>query len=793
MKYRLKELASLCGGELLGTDATVMRVSTDSRTLSEPDGTLFVALRSARRDGNRYIAELYRRGVRAFLTDSPVDEKAYPLAGFVRCADSLEALQKLAADHRTSLKGTVVAITGSNGKTVVKEWIAQLCPPQIRLFRSPKSYNSQIGVALSLLMAEPDDRIVLIEAGISQRGEMARLERMIRPDLGIVTNIGDAHQENFDSPPQKADEKLTLFEHTPTIVYNAADPLLARLVPERYDDRKLIGVEPAERELDGLPFDDPASRANAALALALYGALGFDTEPIRKRLPRLQSVAMRLELKDGINGCKIVNDTYNSDINSLEIALQYLSATSGNRDKVLILSDIDQSGLPSDELYARVAELVRANGISELIGIGEEIFRHAALFDCRKEFYLSTDNFLKAGERARFVRKSILLKGGRRFRFERIGRVLENKIHTTVLEVDLDRMLHNLNYFRGLLRPGERMMAMVKAAGYGSGTFEVANLLERQGVDFLAVAFADEGVTLREAGITMPIVVLNADSDSFDLMLDYRLEPEIYSRSSLRSFTEAVRRHGAGRSPIHIKLDTGMHRLGFERADIEPLIDTLRETPEVYVRTVFTHLAGSDEARHDDFTRSQIALFRELSDRIAAAFPELHILRHIDNSAGIERFPEAQFDMVRLGIGLYGIGFVHQENLLPVSTLRSRIVQIKEIPVGDTVGYGRHGVAKDRPVRTATVPIGYADGLNRRLSCGRWSFIVNGRKAPIFGNICMDTCMIDITGIDAREGDTVTIFGDGATVIEMAEALGTIPYEIMTSVSTRVKRVYTKE
>ena len=345
--------------------------------------------------------------------------------------------------------------------------------------------------------------------------------------------------------------------------------------------------------------------------LALYGALGFDTEPIRKRLPRLQSVAMRLELKDGINGCKIVNDTYNSDINSLEIALQYLSATSGNRDKVLILSDIDQSGLPSDELYARVAELVRANGISELIGIGEEIFRHAALFDCRKEFYLSTDNFLKAGERARFVRKSILLKGGRRFRFERIGRVLENKIHTTVLEVDLDRMQHNLNYFRGLLRPGERMMAMVKAAGYGSGTFEVANLLERQGVDFLAVAFADEGVTLREAGITMPIVVLNADSDSFDLMLDYRLEPEIYSRSSLRSFTEAVRRHGAGRSPIHIKLDTGMHRLGFERADIEPLIDTLRETPEVYVRTVFTHLAGSDEARHDDFTRSQIALFRE--------------------------------------------------------------------------------------------------------------------------------------------------------------------------------------
>ena len=691
-----------------------MRVSTDSRTLSEPDGTLFVALRSARRDGNRYIAELYRRGVRAFLTDSPVDEKAYPLAGFVRCADSLEALQKLAADHRTSLKGTVVAITGSNGKTVVKEWIAQLCPPQIRLFRSPKSYNSQIGVALSLLMAEPDDRIVLIEAGISQRGEMARLERMIRPDLGIVTNIGDAHQENFDSPRQKADEKLTLFEHTPTIVYNAADPLLARLVPERYDDRKLIGVEPAERELDGLPFDDPASRTNAALALALYGALGFDTEPIRKRLPRLQSVAMRLELKDGINGCKIVNDTYNSDINSLEIALQYLSATSGNRDKVLILSDIDQSGLPSDELYARVAELVRANGISELIGIGEEIFRHAALFGCERKFICR--QFTKAGERAALSAfcsaddgsvRACRPRAREQDSHDRAGS--RSRPHAAQPEL-----------FQGTAASRRTDDGHGQGRGRQRLTFEVANLLERQGVDFLAVAFADEGVTLREAGITMPIVVLNADSDSFDLMLDYRLEPEIYSRSSLRSFTEAVRRHGAGRSPIHIKLDTGMHRLGFERADIEPLIDTLRETPEVYVRTVFTHLAGSDEARHDDFTRSQIALFRELSDRIAAAFPELHILRHIDNSAGIERFPEAQFDMVRLGIGLYGIGFVHQENLLPVSTLRSRIVQIKEIPVGDTVGYGRHGVAKDRPVRTATVPIGYADGLNRRLSCGRW-------------------------------------------------------------------------
>ena len=789
MNDSLKHIAEAAGGTFSGQDRQILRVAIDSRRTDDPAGTLFIALKGERRDGHDYIAELYDRGVRAFLVDRELPEENYPEAGFVRCDDSLEGLQRWAAHYRQTLSCTVVGITGSNGKTVLKEWIAQLCPPGIKLFRSPKSYNSQIGVPLSLLMIEPEDRIALIEAGISRPGEMQRLERMIRPDVGVITNVGDAHQENFPSLPAKTDEKLDLFEHAPAIVCNTCDGPLWEAVRTRYADRRLIAASPASCDLSALPYSDAASRENAAEALALLETLELAAAP----LSGLQSVAMRLELKDGINGCRIVNDSYNSDINSLAIALEYLSTVAGDRPKTLILSDIDQSGMAPAELYGRVAELVRSHGVDELVGIGGEISRHADLFGGTKEFYPDTERFIRKAGRSRFSRRCILLKGSRRFHFERIGRLFENKVHTTVLEVNLDRMIHNLNYFRSLLPSGVRMMAMVKASGYGSGTFEVAHMLQEQGVDFLAVAFADEGVTLREAGIAMPIVVLNADSDSFETMIDYRLEPEIYSLSSLRSFTEAVRRCGERHCPIHIKLDTGMHRLGFVEQDIDALIVALKDTPELYVRTIFTHMVGSDEARHDDFTRRQIALFRSWSDRIVAAFPESHILRHIENSAGIERFPEARFDMVRLGVGLYGIGFDHPERLLPVSTLRSRIVQIKDIPQGDTIGYGRHGIADGHPIRTATVPIGYADGLNRRLSRGRWSFVVNGHKAPIVGNICMDTCMIDITGIEAREGDEAIVFGEGASVEEMASVLDTIPYEVMTSVSTRVKRIYTKE
>lgn len=794
MTYSLEEIASITGGILTGRNSRIERIITDSRNPFDPTATLFVAIRGNNHNGHDYIPTLYQEGVRAFLIDSEIDTSRYPEAGFVRCDNSVQALQKLASSHRDRFKGTLVAITGSNGKTVTKEWIAQLCPPGIKLFRSPRSYNSQIGVALSLLMIEGDEQLAIIEAGISEPGEMERLEAMIRPNIGIFTNLGDAHQEHFTSLEQKLSEKLILFRHARTILYNAGDKWVADQIARTYADRKLCAVDPNHYDLHTLPYRDQASLENAAKAIALYNVLGYDLKSILATLPSLQSVAMRMELKEGINGCKLINDSYNSDINSLAVSLDYLASVAGGQPKVLILSDIRQSGLPAEKLYGQVAALLHTKGIDTLIGIGEEISRHAGLFDCDKHFFRNTEVFLHGYNRVFFVNKSILLKGSRTFGFEKISHALELRTHTTVLEVNLDNMIHNLNYYRSLLRPNVRIMIMDKASGYGTGTYEVASMLQHQGVSFLAVAFADEGVTLREAGITMPIVVLNADADSFEVMIDYHLEPEIYSFSSLEAFAQAARRHGETCYPIHIKLDTGMHRLGFMEPDIDGVIAALRNQQTLYIRTIFTHLAGSDEQQHDEFTRSQIARYTAMSDRLITAFPNEHIIRHLCNTAGIERFPDAQFDMVRLGIGLYGVGFTHQEQLLPVSTLRSRIVQIKELQPGETVGYGRWGKIT-HPTRTATVPIGYADGLDRHLSRGAWSMLVNGKPAPIIGNICMDTCMLDITDIEAKEGDPVTIFGSepGNTVTDMANVLGTIPYEIMTSISTRVKRIYTKE
>ena len=641
-------------------------------------------------------------------------------------------------------------------------------------------------------MITGDEDVAVIEAGISQPGEMERLERIIRPDIGILTNIGAAHQENFPDLAAKLDEKLKLFAGAREIIYNFDDPQVCEALRGRFTDRELFPVNNRMYDLHELPMQDEASRNNITEAIALYEVLGYLPDDLTANLNQIQGVAMRLELKEGIGDSRIVNDSYNSDINSLAIALDYLERVAGEREKVLILSDMYQSGLAGEQLYAEIARLARTKGIVRLIGIGEQISRNASAFGCRADFYPSTDDFLRRHERSALSGAAILIKGSRAFHFERISRAVESKLHTTVLEVNLDNMVHNLNVFRSMLRPGVRMMAMVKAMGYGSGVYEVAKTLQDQGVAWLAVAFADEGVALREAGISMPVVVLNADADSFDLMVEYSLEPEIYSFTALSDFAAAVRRQGESRYPIHVKLDTGMHRLGFEQEDTGRLVEALRREPALVPRTLFTHLAASDDPAEDDFTRMQLARFTQMTDRIREAFPALTILRHAGNSAAIERFPEAQFDLVRLGIGLYGIGFTHQQQLLPVSTLRSRIVQIRELGPGETVGYGRHGKIM-RPSRVATIPIGYADGLNRRLSRGNWSFRINGQPAPVIGNICMDTCMADVTGIEAAEGDSVVIFGEEPSVTEMAERLGTIPYEVLTSVSTRVKRIYTKE
>lgn len=792
MKYLLSELSRICGGHFSGMDSTVESVVTDSRSLSCElgDAPLFVAMCGANHDSHDYLGEMRVRGVRAFLVerDVPVDER-FTECGFVQVENAICALQELAAYHRTQFHGTVVGVTGSNGKTIIKEWMAEEIPADVHCYRSPKSYNSQLGVPLSLLMLEGDEQVAIIEAGISQVGEMERLERMIRPDVAVFTSIGDAHQENFTSVEQKCAEKLLLGRHAPTIIYHSYYEPLGRMVVDAFADRRLIDAVLCP-EVSAELIGGAASRRNAQIVEAFCEAMGYPAPSFR----RSPSVAMRLEVKDGINDSMLVNDAYNLDINSLALALDYLHTVALGRPTTLVLSDIAQSGLSDDELYGRVADMVSRAGVDKLIGIGSRIRSYAAAFTCNKEFFTTTDECIARIDRENIAGRAILLKGARDFRFEKLAHALERKSHTTILEVDLDAMIHNLNYFRSKLDFGTKLVAMVKAGSYGAGDFEVAQMLQHQGVNYLAVAFTDEGVLLRERGISMPIVVLNADADSFEQMIANRLEPEIYSFHSLDAFTAAAEHAGENRYPIHIKLDTGMHRLGFEEQEIARLGKRLAAMRRLQVASVFSHLSCADMPEEDAYTHAQIARFDRMSAALAATLP-YKVIRHTANSAAIDRFPEAQFDMCRLGLGLYGFGFVQNENLRPVSTLKTRIVQIKHLAAGETVGYGRAGKLTRQSV-TATIPVGYADGLDRHLGCGRWSMRVAGMPAPIVGRVCMDSCMIDITDIaGVREGDEVVVFSpaEGNDPEAMAQVLGTISYEIMTSVSGRVKRIYLKE
>ena len=784
MNYYLSQIAAICGGRLYGEDREVCGVETDSRNCAFGRDVMFVAMRGANHDSHNFVAEMYERGVRAFMCERECECGAG--AGCVVVDNAIVALQRLAEAHREKISGCVVGITGSNGKTIVKEWIAQCAPVGVKLFRSPRSYNSQLGVALSLLMAEGDEDLVLIEAGISKPDEMARLEKMIRPEVVVVTSIGDAHQEGFESLSQKIEEKLLLASNAHTIIYHSAYVDVAHAV-EGLSVVKFDAAEMPIRE-----FADEASRRNAAIVEAFFKIMGYAAPDFE----RLQPVAMRLEVKEGINGSILVNDTYNSDINSLTIALDYLHNVAAGRRKMLILSDILQSGVADKELYSRVAALVAKSGVERMVAIGEAISAAKDVFkgvEC--SFYNSTDEFLNRMNGRDFADAAVLVKGNRASRFEKICHSLERKSHTTVLEVNLDAMIHNLNYFRSQLAPETRLTAMVKASSYGAGDAEVAQMLQHEGVDYLAVAFADEGVLLREKGVTMPIVVLNADEDSFDQMVLNRLEPEIYGFRSLEAFVGAVRRYGERNFPVHIKLDTGMHRLGFEETEIDALISKLESfSADVRVASVFAHLSCADDPSQDDFTRLQISRFDKMSSRLAEALPYA-IVRHTANSAAIERFPEAQFDMCRLGLGLYGFGFQHNENLQPTSTLKTRIVQIKHHAAGEGIGYGR-AQRLERDSVVATIPVGYADGLDRHLGCGVWSMVVGGVKAPIVGRVCMDSCMVDVTEVKGvAEGDEVMVFSSlaGNTVEDMASLLGTIPYEVLTSVSARVKRIYIKE
>ncbi|WP_324672536.1 bifunctional UDP-N-acetylmuramoyl-tripeptide:D-alanyl-D-alanine ligase/alanine racemase [Hymenobacter sp. GOD-10R] len=826
------DLPALTGGTLLQAGpegVAIHQLLLDSRRIGQPSGALFFAIRGAQHNGHRYLPDLYRRGVRLFVVDRleevPGELGAYPDAGFLMVANSLAALQAVAAYHRRQFRIPIFGITGSNGKTIVKEWLAQLLSADDLICKSPRSYNSQVGVPLSVWELNSTHTLGIFEAGISERGEMVRLAQVLQPNLGIFTNLGTAHDAGFASPQEKVAEKMRLFAEVDTLFYcrdHEAVHLAARqLLPEHrtftwsrfHPHDAHVAVTIAEASADRtvvhiaiakplpqehtftLPFADEPSVENALHGLAVLLWRQVPAAEIQRRLDRLTPVAMRLEMKQALNDCYVLDDTYNNDLAGLTLALDVLTRQPRRGRRTLILSDVLESGLPASELYARVATQLAIHKVERLIGIGPEISQHQALFQgIEQTFFAKTEDFLTNFYPDQFQHETILVKGARRFGFERIVAAFQQKIHGTVLEVNLDALVHNLNYYRARLAPGTKLMVMVKAFAYGSGSYEVANLLQFHRVDYLAVAYADEGVELRQHGISLPIMVMNPSPDSFQKMQQYHLEPEIYSFERLREYLRVS--HDQPLPAIHLKLDTGMRRLGFAEEDIAELSAMLRENAaRLRVASMLTHLAGADEAQHNDFSRQQLAAFQRMTPTLEAAIGYT-VLKHALNSAGILRFPDAHFDMVRLGIGLYGVEATgeNQEALRPVSSLRTTISQIKTLPAGQTVGYGRRGQAVEHERRIATLAIGYADGYNRRFSNGVGTVVVREQRAPIVGNVCMDMCMIDVTNIPgAQSGDMAIIFGEAMPLPELAQRIGTIPYELLTSVSERVKRVFFAE
>ncbi len=842
LTYSLPEVASCTNGTLFTAreePVFIKDILIDSRRLIHPDSTLFIAIVTERNDGHRYINELYQNGVRNFMVSS-LDQSGYIhknknepgkadyIANFILVDNTLDALQKLGAFHRSGFNIPVIGITGSNGKTIVKEWLFQLMSRDKKIIRSPKSYNSQIGVPLSVWKMNPENDLAIFEAGISLPGEMAKLELIIRPTIGIFTNIGHAHDEGFKNLSQKIEEKLKLFVNSESLIYcrdyelihhqvmqepslkkvkkftwsrkQESDLQIIRIISGKSKETILTGIFKGRELAISLPFTDDASIENEIHCWALMLLLGYEADIISARMKTLVPIAMRLELKEGINHCSLLNDSYNSDINSLGIALDFLNQQTQHAKKTVILSDILQSGRDPVSLYREISGILNGKGISRIIGVGNEISRQAGQFPMEKTFFTSTDEFFARFPFSSLYDEAILLKGSRVFEFERISQALQQKSHETILEINLDAIIHNLNYYRSKLLPGTKTMAMVKAFSYGSGNFEIANLLQFHRVDYLAVAYTDEGVELRKAGITIPIMVLNPEEHSFDLLLQNNLEPEIYNFRVLGMLEKAISENQGELGmpvPVHLKIDTGMHRLGFDPSEIDILIKRLKKNPELCVQSVFSHFAASEDPGEDDFTRTQIESLRETAERVQTGLG-YSFLVHILNSAGISRFPETQMGMVRLGIGLYGVGVNDEEQryLRNVSTLRTIISQIKHVKTGETIGYNRKGVAQtDRDI--AIIPIGYADGFNRKLGNGAGRVMINGVTAKTIGNISMDNCAVDITEQIGspdkpaiREGDEVIVFGDAYSVKQMANDLGTIPYEILTGISRRVKRVY---
>ncbi|WP_313806677.1 bifunctional UDP-N-acetylmuramoyl-tripeptide:D-alanyl-D-alanine ligase/alanine racemase [Flavobacterium sp.] len=811
MSLLIKNIVPVIHAKWFGTDesCSIDNVSIDSRSLQNNNGTLFFALVGHHHDGHQYISELIEKGVQNFVVQY-IPANLNGKANFLMVGNTLEALQQFAAFYRQQFDFPIIGITGSNGKTIVKEWLNFLLSPEYNIIRSPKSYNSQVGVPLSVIGINEKHNLGIFEAGISQLGEMENLGNIIQPTLGILTNIGSAHNEGFASEEEKIQQKLKLFDATPVVILQKNEKIETLLKSETkaftwsfdkasadvFITKKSVSTFDIQYKSETfsivLPFHDKASEENSITCLMALLYFGYDAKTIQERIANLYPVEMRLQVKNGINHCTIIDDSYSSDYQSLKIALDFLEQHKTHQKKTVILSDIFQSGFSAEELYAKVAKLLKNNHIERVFGIGDNISAHLKAFPNFISFP-TTQDFVAHFDSHEFEYETILIKGARSFQFEEIVVLLEEKTHETVLEINLNAISHNLNFYKSKLKPTTKMMAMVKAFGYGSGSFEIAKLLAHHKIDYLGVAFADEGIALRNAGITMPIIVMNPENSAFAAMVAYNLEPEIYSAAVLKKFITLAQQKNLYNYPIHIKLDTGMHRLGFEEKDLDGLISLLKNNNLVEVKSIFSHLSSSDVPEFRDFTLEQIQKFDRWSSQLMS---ELNIqpIRHILNTSGIYHFAEHQFDMVRLGIGLYGVGNDAEEmqQLENVGTLKTIILQIKEIPTGDSVGYSRKFKA-EKPTRTATIPIGYADGIPRSWGNEKGYVLVNHQKARIVGNICMDMLMIDVTDINCQEGDTVIVFGKSPRVTELANVVGTIPYEILTSISHRVKRVFYKE
>ena len=797
--------------KFIGTSSTMAidSISIDSRSLQNGPKTLFFALVGANTDAHLYLKNLIASGVQNFVV-THIPEDCEGKANFYVVTNTLLALQQFAAAYRSLFDFPIIGLTGSNGKTIVKEWLNFLLSPDYNVIRSPKSYNSQIGVPLSVIAINEKHNLGIFEAGISTVSEMEKLEKIIKPTIGILTNIGTAHDEGFADISDKIKEKLKLFQDVQVIIYHKNPTIDLLIRPDTavfcwsYNDAKASVLITKKGVLDKtvltvlqnnnkfdikIPFQDEASIENAISCLMVLLYFKYDDRTIQNRMELLYPVEMRLKVKNGINNSSIIDDSYSSDFQSLKIALDFLESQKQYKKKTVILSDIFQSGLPNDVLYAKVAELIVSNRITRVIGIGETISAFKNKFANCSTFQ-NTAAFVADFENLDFGNETILIKGARSFQFEEIVYLLEEKTHETVLEINLNAISYNLNFFKSKLLPKVKIMVMVKAFGYGNGGLEIAKLLEHHKVDYLGVAFADEGISLKNGGINLPIMVLNPENTSFSAIIQHQLEPEIYCLKGLYAFLKIAKQKNLKHFPIHIKFDTGMHRLGFEENTLDELIAALRGNSTVQIKSILSHLATSDDLEHMDFAHSQINLFEKVSSKLMSEL-QIKPLRHILNTSGISNFMDSQYDMVRLGIGLYGVSNDAQEQkqLENVGTLKSVISQIRTIAAGESVGYGRRFVA-EKPTKIATIPIGYADGISRGWGDGLGFVMIKNTKAYIVGSICMDMLMVDVTGIECKEGDSILIFGENPTVSFIAQKLNTIPYEILTSISQRVKRVF---